>query len=141
MDHNNSDEGKCSCGADKKNCANCQTCKGGKGKDNSSEKKYCMCEHGMCKDHSPEWKNMSKAFLSPNPSFFGAKTYWLERCCRAGMTRTQKVQLQLCTKCGRTQIKVLVKEVALCKCCGYHFKIEEGMQDSSNYDCSGPTVP
>ena len=87
---------------------------------NNSEKKHCMCQHGMCKDHSPEWKNMGEAFLSPNPDIFGAKTYWLDRCCGKGMTRTQKVRMQLCVKCGRTQIKVLA-EVAVCECCGYHY--------------------
>jgi len=91
---------------------------------NNSEKKHCMCQHGMCKDHSPEWKNMGEAFLSPNPDIFGAKTYWLDRCCGKGMTRTQKVRMQLCTKCGRTQVEVLAKEVALCKCCGYHHTVE-----------------
>ena len=90
---------------------------------NNSEKEHCMCEHGMCKDHDPEWKNMGKAFLSPNPGIFGAKTYWLVRCCGKGMIRTQKVQMQICTKCGRTQIEVLIKEVALCKCCGYHHTV------------------
>ena len=90
---------------------------------NNSEKKHCMCQHGMCKDHNPEWKNMGEAFLSPNPDIFGAKTYWLDRCCGKGMIRTQKVQMQICTKCGRTQIEVLIKEVALCKCCGYHHTV------------------
>ena len=124
MDHNNSDEKKCLCGASAKNCAFCQECRCKRNIAKKTEKKYCMCEHGMCKDHDPEWKNAGEAFLSLNPGIFGAITYWLKRCCGKGMTCCQKVQPQLCTKCGRTRIKVLANEVALCKCCGYHYEIK-----------------
>jgi hypothetical protein len=120
MDHNNSGNGKCSCGADKKNCANCQTCKGEKGK--SSEKKYCACEHGMCKGHDPEWETIREE-SRPNPGIFGSRTYWfLHLCCGKGMTRIKKVVWQRCRKCGRER-KIVTAEFALCRCCGNHHQI------------------
>jgi hypothetical protein len=122
MDHNNSSEGKCSCGADKKNCANCQTYKDKKGKGDGSEKKYCTCPHGKCKDHDPEWETIS-AVSKPNPGIFGAKTYWFfHRCCEKGMTRIKKMVWQRCRKCGRER-KIETAEFALCMCCGNHHQI------------------
>ncbi len=63
MDHNNSD--KCACGKDKSYCAQCKECK--IKQEAIPAKKYCMCPHGMCKDHSPEWINDGEAILMPYP--------------------------------------------------------------------------
>lgn len=128
MDHNNSDEGKCSCGADKKNCANCQTCKHGRGKGGGTEKEYYTCEHGMCKNHDPEWETL-REILRPNLGIFGAKTYWLNRCCGKGMTRLKKMVWQKCKKCDRER-KIETAEFALCECCGNHHQIFYRVPDS-----------
>lgn len=120
MDHNNSDEKKCSCGASAKNCAFCQDCNCKKNVPEKSEKKHCACEHGMCKDHSPEWETISEVIV-PNPGIFGQKTAWFKRCCKKGMTRLKKVRVQKCKKCGRIK-EDMVAWVYRCECCGYTVK-------------------
>jgi len=122
MDHNNSGEEKCSCGADKKKCASCQDCACKEQTVKIPPKEYCKCQHGMCKDHDPEWENLGKPHITQNPGIFGATTYWFKRCCKKGMVRLKKVQVQKCKKCDRVR-EFLIVEIAHCECCGYHFEI------------------
>ncbi|MHB9019765.1 MAG: hypothetical protein ACYC3G_02755 [Minisyncoccota bacterium] len=120
MDHNNSDEKKCSCGASVKNCAFCQTCTCKKNTAEKPEKKYCMCPHGMCKDHSPEWINDGEAILVPYPlGIFESVLGWsYKRCCEKVMTRYKKVQPQKCKKCGRKR-ELETETLVRCECCGH----------------------
>lgn len=82
-----------------------------------------QCRHGMCLDHGPEWENVGERRRVPNPGIFGAKTYWTHRHCKQAMVRYKVVQTRRCKKCGRTEDHILIDELALCHCCGYHFKI------------------
>ena len=81
-----------------------------------------QCRHGMCLDHGPEWENVGEKRSEPNPGIFGKKTYWTSRHCGKPMARYKEVRTQQCQKCGRIEDLVVNYYLALCLCCGYHFK-------------------
>lgn len=92
--------------------------------DHSTSEK---CPHGqrryrMCLDHNPEWENIGGRRREPNPGIFGKKTYWTTSHCGQSMARYKVVQTRRCKKCGRTEDRIEIFELALCLCCGYHFK-------------------
>lgn len=89
-------------------------------KDENLEGKKCphgMCMHGQCLNHKPEWEDIGDLRFEPDPWFFGKKTYWLTRCCGAGMARHKQIQGKRCRQCGRREDDV-VHHIARCQCCG-----------------------
>ncbi len=103
--------------------------------NNSSVQEFTnmQCPHGMCLNHSPEWKNVGLRRYEPNPTpikLFGltifmfltyrVSYYYNEStlCCGKKMSRYKEVQDQRCNKCGRNVVQVLNFMVALCLCCG-----------------------
>ena len=76
-----------------------------------------QCKHEHCLNHKPEWKRVGTPRIVINPGLFGAKTYWLHRCCHAAMERRKQVQTQQCATCGRIQYWEQ-KTMAVCLCCG-----------------------
>ena len=79
------------------------------------------CVHGKCLNHDPEWENVGEKEYKPNPGIF-KKTYWLSRCCGRAMAQYKEVQRRQCQKCGSYEDFVTYESIALCLCCGCHFK-------------------
>lgn len=98
--------------------------------EHSEPEKYAheACEHGMCRGHTPEWKNMGErqfARYAPLPPvtprwwhlFFPPIAYDPPSCCNRPMIRGSLMQDQQCKKCRRTRSRVLKEGVYACTCC------------------------
>ena len=82
---------------------------------------YSQCCHGKgrCLDHEPEWENIGKKRLEPNPGYV-IKVYY---CCNERMARYKEIQTRRCQKCGRTEDNITHYYIAFCLCCGEKFPV------------------
>jgi hypothetical protein len=91
-----------------------------------SVKKECMCAHGMCLNHNPEWVEVDKERTLVKPLnfwFFKINTFIFVRCCGKGMNRYRIEKTYRCKKCGRIKKVATTPLLAICHCCGYHHAV------------------
>lgn len=82
-----------------------------------------QCSHGKCLNHSPQWERVGEPIFQNNPTRFRKIITFLRYGhCGIYMRRMSKSVLQRCKLCGRTEELLLEPLVAVCSCCGYHFR-------------------